>query len=120
MSHLELGSKIGEKSVFNNNFSIIATGRSKITIGRNLKAGSNLLIISSDFHGIKVKDRNLPGISEDVTINDNVFIGNNVVILKGVTVGENSVIGVSSVVTKDVPANSIVAGNPAKIISLDI
>ena len=43
-------------------------------------------------------------------------VGANSTILCGLTIGENSVIGAGSVVTKDVPANSIVAGNPAKVI----
>ena len=85
---------IGENAIFNNRFSIIADGNSKIEIGNNLKAGSDLLILSSDFHGIAPNERNLPGKCEGVKIDDNVFLGNNVTILKGVTIGENSVIGV--------------------------
>lgn len=50
-------------------------------------------------------------------IEDNVFIGPNAVIIGGCRVGKNAIIGAGSVVTKDVPANSIVAGNPAKVIS---
>ena len=48
-----------------------------------------------------------------VRIGDNVWIGMNAVILKGVTIGENSVVAAGAVVTKSVPANTIVAGNPA-------
>ena len=51
-----------------------------------------------------------------VRIEDNVFIGANSIILPGVSIGENSIIGAGSVVTKDVPANSIAAGNPTKIL----
>ena len=49
-------------------------------------------------------------------IEDNVLIGENVRILKGVTIGEGSVIGCGSVVSKNVPPNSIYAGNPGKFI----
>ncbi len=52
--------------------------------------------------------------SKRITIGENVWIGTHVVILPGVTIGDNSVIGAGSVVTKNVPRNSIVAGNPAK------
>lgn len=46
----------------------------------------------------------------------NVWIGGSVVILPEVTIGENAIIGAGSVVTKDIPANSIVAGNPCRLI----
>ena len=48
-----------------------------------------------------------------VKIGDNVWIGMNAVILKGVTIGDNSVVAAGAVVTKSIPANTIVAGNPA-------
>lgn len=51
-----------------------------------------------------------------VTIGDDVWIGGRAVINPGVTIGHNVVIGAGSVVTKDVPDNSVVAGNPARII----
>ncbi len=51
-----------------------------------------------------------------IHIGKNVWICENVVILDGVIIGENCVIGANSVVTKSIPANSIVAGNPAKIL----
>ncbi|HAV78803.1 MAG TPA: hypothetical protein DCX53_15745, partial [Anaerolineae bacterium] len=54
--------------------------------------------------------------SAPVTIEDDVFIGMNCLILKGVIIGRGSVVGGGSVVTKDVPANVVVAGNPARVI----
>ena len=51
-----------------------------------------------------------------VKIGDNVWIGMNAVILKGVTIGDNSVVAAGAVVTKSVPANVIVAGNPAEVV----
>lgn len=55
-----------------------------------------------------------------IIIGKNCWIGSDVRIQKGVTIGDNSVIAACSVVTKDVPANCIVAGNPAKIVKTDI
>lgn len=52
-----------------------------------------------------------------ITIQDNVFIGNNTIILPGVTIGRDSIIGAGSVVTKDIPPGSVAAGMPAKVIS---
>lgn len=55
-----------------------------------------------------------------VVIGKNVWIGDNVRIHKGVTIGDNSVIAANSIVTKDVPANCVAAGNPARIVKTDI
>ncbi|MNN74185.1 putative acetyltransferase [compost metagenome] len=51
-----------------------------------------------------------------ITIGDNVWIGFQAAILKGVTVGEGAIIAAKAVVTKDVPAWSVVAGNPARVV----
>lgn len=56
----------------------------------------------------------------DVYIGDNCFIGTRVIILPGVRIGNEVIVGAGSVVTKDVPSNCIVAGNPARIIRNDI
>lgn len=51
-----------------------------------------------------------------IVIEDNVYIGNNVLILPGVTIGKNVVIGAGAIVTKSFPDNVVIAGNPAKIV----
>ena len=55
-------------------------------------------------------------IDKEIVVNDDVLIGANSIILKGVHIGARSVVGAGSVVTKDVPSDCIVAGNPAKVI----
>ena len=72
-------------------------------------------ISDSDWHGIY--DRALPvGKSEEVVLEDNVWIGDGAIVSKGVTIGKNSIVGARSVVIKDVPENVIVAGNPAQVV----
>jgi len=98
----------------------ICADYTSITIGRDTAIGSNVQIIDSDFHS-REKDSSLvrsrQSQSKPVRIGNNVFIGNNVIVLKGVTVGSHSTIGAGSVVTQDVPSNTVVAGNPARIVT---
>ena len=54
--------------------------------------------------------------SAPITIEDNVWLGGSVVVCPGVTIGENSIIGAGAVVTRDIPANCIAVGNPARVI----
>jgi acetyltransferase-like isoleucine patch superfamily enzyme len=54
----------------------------------------------------------------DVEVGSNVWIGYGACILRGVRVGDNAIVGANSVVTKDVPANAVVAGSPARIIRM--
>jgi len=107
---------IGDNVSINNAFSAIAAA--KITIDNDVLIGVNCSIIDTDGHSLDVNNRNTgtPKVAE-VHISKNVFIGSNVSILKGVTIGENSIVGNSSVVTKNIPANVIAAGNPARIIN---
>ncbi|NCU88000.1 MAG: acyltransferase, partial [Proteobacteria bacterium] len=64
-----------------------------------------------------IYDRAEPvGNTKPVIFEDNVWIGDSAIICKGVTIGKNSIIGAGAVVTKDVPPNSIFAGNPAKLV----
>ena len=72
-------------------------------------------------HGVVEVERpiRLQGIyKRDVVVGSNVWIGYGACILRGVSVGDNSVIGTNAVVTRDVPANAVVAGAPARIIRM--
>lgn len=92
-----------------------------ITIGNNVVIGGNTVIYDTDFHSLDPLIRNS---NQDqkyakkklVLIGDNVFIGAHTTILKGVTIGNNAIIGACSVIAKDIPANEIWAGNPARFI----
>ncbi len=106
---------IGDKTSIMNGSELIS--RSLIKIGSHCLIGSQVKIFDADFHGIHPEKRSEPGVTRQVIIEDNVWIGINSIILKGVTIGRNSVIGAGSVVTGNIPKNSIAAGNPAKVIS---
>lgn len=84
-----------------------------ITIGNNVTLSINVVILSHDASTAKLIGYTKIG---KVILEDNVFIGANCTILPNVTIGKNSIVGSGSVVTKDIPKNSVVAGNPAKVI----
>jgi len=86
----------------------------------NIVVTSNVTFVTHDvFHlGLNQLEKGVfPYEQNPIEIMDNVFIGCNTTILGGVKIGPNVVIGAGSVVTKDVPENSVVVGNPAKVIS---
>jgi acetyltransferase-like isoleucine patch superfamily enzyme len=84
-----------------------------IELGDGVAISDNVEIQDSDNHFINgEKDK----MSAPIKIENNVWIGKNAIILKGVTIGQCAVIGAGAVVTKDIPPNSVVAGNPAKVI----
>lgn len=85
-----------------------------ITLGDNCLVGHNVVFATLN-HGFAPEERQsmLPA---PIVVGRNVWIGSNSTILQGVTIGDNSIIAAGSVVTKDVPANTIVAGVPARFI----
>lgn len=88
-----------------------------ITIGNRVWVGANTIIVDTDFHPLDPDERQrnpLHGATAPITIADDVFIGMQCLILKGVTISAGAVIGAGSVVTRDVPPDMIVAGNPAR------
>ena len=103
---------IGSGTYSNMNLTLIDDW--KITIGSNVLIGPNVTL-STTGHPVHPKHRGDGMYSFPITIEDNVWLGANVIVLPGVTIGENSVIGAGSVVTKDIPANVIAFGVPCKV-----
>jgi len=111
---------IGDDVAFNNDCHIGCINR--IEIGNNV-LGASRIYITDHYHGrIEPGDLELPPTQRPlyskgaVIIEDNVWIGENVTILPGVTIGRNAIIGANTVVNRDVPANAVAAGVPARIV----
>lgn len=105
---------VGKK--FYANYNLVLLDSAEITIGDNVMIAPNVSFYTVD-HPLHHSDRiTYLEKSKPITIENNVWIGGNVVILKGVTIGENSVIGAGSVVTKNIPKNSLAFGNPCKVV----
>jgi len=86
-----------------------------IEVGPSSMIASTAYLTDADWHD--VYDRSRPiGNNARIVLEENVWIGDSAIVCKGVTIGRNSVIGAGAVVTNDVPANSIAAGNPAKVV----
>ncbi|MCQ9209761.1 sugar O-acetyltransferase [Granulicatella seriolae] len=106
--------KVGENFYSNYNLTILDVA--PVTIGENVMFGPNVSLYTAG-HPLHPESRNSGyeyGIP--ITIDDNVWLGGNVVVNPGVTIGDNVIIGAGSVVTKDIPANSIAIGNPCRVL----
>ncbi|KKN67113.1 hypothetical protein LCGC14_0464600 [marine sediment metagenome] len=85
----------------------------KISIGNRVWLTVGVKVIAHDASDVPFGGK---VISSPVVIGNKVFVGTNAIILKGVTIGDNVIIGAGAVVAKDIPSNSIVIGNPIRII----
>ena len=109
---------IGEKTVIGQECTISAYKR--VRIGEQCVVADRAMFIDFD-HGIVEVERPIraQGIyKRDVEVGSNVWIGYGACILRGVRVGDNSVVGTNAVVTRDVPANAVVGGIPARVIRM--
>ena len=110
--------EIGEKTVMGQECTISAYQH--VRIGQQCVIADRAMFIDFD-HGVVEVERPIrqQGIyKRDVLVGSNVWIGYGACVLRGVSVGDNAIVGTNSVVTKDVPANAVVAGIPARIIRM--
>jgi maltose O-acetyltransferase len=112
VSHEGSHISIGEHTFINYGASI--TAYREVRIGRHCLLGHHLRIIDRNEYGLEQREIAPP--AAPVLIEDHVWIGAHVIILPGVRIGRHSAIGAGSVVTKDVPANCLAVGNPARVL----
>ena len=114
--YCDFGTQISIGDHFYANFNLTILDEAPVTIGDHVYIGPDTGIYTVS-HALRAEQRN-EGImrSLPVVIGSNVWIGGHVTILQGVTIGDGAVIAAGSVVTHDVPANTVAAGNPAKVI----
>jgi acetyltransferase-like isoleucine patch superfamily enzyme len=105
--------RVGRNVFVNQNCTFYDLGG--IEIADDVMIGPNVSIITSS-HPIEPGQRRNGVIASPIVIEKNVWIAAGTTIIGGVTVGENSVVAAGSVVTKDVPPNTLVAGNPARVV----
>lgn len=98
------------------NYNLVALDVAPITIGDDVLIGPNVQLLTP-IHPLQPTPRRdkLEG-AAPIVIKDNVWLGGGVIVCPGVTIGENTVVGAGSVVTKDLPANVVAVGNPARVL----
>jgi maltose O-acetyltransferase len=97
------------------NFGLVALDVAPITIGDDVQIGPNVQLLTPT-HPLDPDLRRAKWESaKPIVIEDNAWLGGGAIVLPGVTVGANAIVGAGAVVTKDVPTNTVVVGNPARV-----
>lgn len=104
---------IGPRTFINYNFTALDVA--PITIGADVLIGPGVQLLTPTHPLEPELRRDKLEAAKPITIGDNVWLGGGVIVLPGVSIGENTVVGSGSVVTKDLPANVVAVGNPARI-----
>jgi maltose O-acetyltransferase len=98
------------------NYGLVALDVARITIGADCQIATNVQLLTPT-HPVDVDlRRDKWEAAAPITIGDNVWLGGGVIVLAGVTIGDNTVVGAGAVVTRDLPANVVAVGNPARVI----
>ncbi len=108
---------IGSRTIFNGTTRLLAHEKGTIAIGSGCLFASQIDVTLSDMHSIvDVASGKRLNPARDVTIGDNVWLGQRAMVLKGSHIEAGSIVGAAALVSGHVPANSAVAGVPAKVI----
>uniref|UniRef100_A0A7V3J989 Acyltransferase n=1 Tax=candidate division CPR3 bacterium TaxID=2268181 RepID=A0A7V3J989_UNCC3 len=105
--------EVGERSAIGDY--VVIWGGGGVKIGNDVLIAAHSVIVSES-HDVDAKVFRETHLAKSVVIEDNVWLGVGVLVMPGVTIGRNSVIGAGSIVTKNIPANSVAYGIPAKIV----
>lgn len=98
------------------NVGLVALDVATITIGDDVQIGPNVQLLTPT-HPLEAEPRRAKlEAARPITIGDNVWLGGGVIVLPGVSIGDNTVVGAGAVVTKDLPANVLAVGNPARVV----
>ena len=98
------------------NFGLVALDVAPITIGDDVQMGPNVQLLTPTHPVEPQPRRDKWEAARPITIGDNVWLGGGAIVLPGVTIGENTVVGAGAVVTRDLPANVVAVGNPARVV----
>lgn len=98
------------------NYGLVALDVAAITIGADCQIGPNVQLLTPTHPTEPDPRRDELEAARPIVIKDNVWLGGGVIVCPGVTIGENSVVGAGAVVTRDVPANVLALGNPARTV----
>ncbi|MEV5180486.1 sugar O-acetyltransferase [Streptomyces werraensis] len=112
--HVDYGSNITVGARTFVNYHLTALDVAAITIGEDCQIGPNVQLLTPTHPVEPQPRRDKLEAARPITIGDNVWIGGGAIVCPGVTIGDNSVIGAGAVVTRDIPANVVAVGNPAR------
>jgi maltose O-acetyltransferase len=98
------------------NFGLVALDVAAITIGDDVQIGPNVQLLTPTHPVEPAARREKWESAQPITIGDNVWLGGGAIVLPGVTIGENTVVGAGAVVPRDLPANVVAVGNPARVV----
>ena len=97
------------------NYNLTALDVATITIGEDCQIGPNVQLLTPTHPVDPQPRRDKLEAALPITIGDNVWLGGGVIVCPGVTIGDNSVVGAGAVVTRDIPADVVAVGNPARV-----
>ena len=103
------------------NWGLVAADVATITVGDDVQIGPNVQLLTPTHPVEPGPRRDKWEAGEPIVLGDNVWLGGGVIVLPGVTIGANTVVGAGSVVTRDLPADVVAVGNPARVVrQLDV